>query len=111
LLGVSTADAQFRSRGSYGGGALFQSVQEHLRRAASVTHTRGREYDRFNNAMRHLSEFEAKLSRGQYDRGKLDRAIEDVNNVVRNNRLDRRDRNVLATDVERLRDFRARYRH
>jgi len=122
----TTANAQFgdRSRdrygnrgdygrGGYGQGAngLIQSVQEHLRRAASVGRPRGKEYNRFNNAMRHLSEFDTKLNRGQFDRGKLDRAIEDVNNVVRHNRLDRRDRNMLATDVDRLREFRSRSRY
>lgn len=100
-----------RSGYGYGSNGLVQSVQEHLRRAASFGRPHGKEYDRFNNAMRHLSEFDAKMSRGHYDRGKLDKAIEDVNNVVRHNHLDRRDRNMLATDVERLRDFRARYRY
>lgn len=102
-----------RDRGGYGygSGGLIQSVQEHLRRAASFGRTRGKDYKRVDNAMRHLSEFDSKMSRGHFDRGKLDHAIEDVNNVVRHNHIDRRDRNVLAMDLERLRDFRARYRY
>lgn len=131
VLGCTTANAQFgnrdpysnrdpygtrgpfgRDRGyGYGSGGLVQSVEEHLRRAASFGRGRGKEYKRVDNAMRHLSEFDSKMSRGRFDRGKLDRAINDVNNVVRHNHIDRRDRNVLATDVERLRDFRARYRY
>src|SRR4051794_23537819 len=115
MLMGTTANAQFgnRSRNPYGdhgfgGNGLIQSVQEHLRRAASFGRPRGKEYDRFNNAMRHLSEFDAKLNRGQFDRGKLDRAIEDVHNVVNHNRLERRDRDMLATDLNRLREFRSR---
>ncbi len=80
-----------------------------LERAASrnggyVSH---RERSRFDNAMRHLSEFQDRYYRGRFDRDRLDRAIDDVNNVVRHNPLDRYERDRLWNDLNNLRAFRA----
>jgi hypothetical protein len=132
LLGCFTANAQFgrrdpysnrdpygRGRGGYGYGdsGLIRSVADDVRRASSsrggfsLRRTSRKDHKRYDNALKHLSEFDSKLSRGHFDRGKLDHAIDDVNNIVRHNHIDRRDRDMLAMDVERLREFRARYRY
>src|SRR5688572_26392068 len=71
------------NRGGYGNRGVFASVQQNLRRAASESRgLSSREHDRYNNAFRHLSEFESRYAQGKWDNGKLDQAIEDVNNVV-----------------------------
>ena len=41
------------------------------------------ERDRYDHAIEHLSQFSAKLYSGRFDRGKLDRSIEYVRNVLR----------------------------
>jgi hypothetical protein len=70
-----------------------------------------RERERYDNALRHLSEFQDRLRQRQFDKGKLDQAIGDVQNIVDNNRLDRRAKNVLWRDLGALRTMRARYDH
>src|SRR5438876_9649242 len=78
-----------------------------LRRASRFARG-GREHERIDNAQRHLSEFDRMLSRGRYDQGRLNEAIEDVHNVVRNNYMPPRQRDILADDLQRLRALRAR---
>lgn len=80
-----------------------------LRRAGRFARG-GRERERIDNAQRHLYDVDRALNRGRYDRGRLDEAIEDVHNVVRNNNLPPRERDVLNDDLERLRELRARER-
>jgi hypothetical protein len=103
-------DPYYNGRPGYGQmrSDVIQVVESHLQRAAS--HNRyfnNKEAQRFDNAMRHLSEFDSRLRRGQFDTRSLDRAIDDVNNVVRHNSLDYRERDILIGDLGRLRDFRA----
>jgi hypothetical protein len=67
----------------------------------------GHERSRFDNAIRHLSEFDNRYDRGHFDKGKLDDAIGDVQNVVDHNPLDERGRRILWDDLSALRSFRA----
>jgi hypothetical protein len=67
----------------------------------------GRERVRYDNALHHLSEFQNELYRGRFDRGKLSRAIGNVQNVVRHNLLDDRARGMLLNDLNSLQAFRA----
>lgn len=78
-----------------------------LRRASRFARG-GREIDRIENAQRHLREFDRDLSRGRYDNGRMDEAIDDVHNVVRNNNLPPRERDILDDDLRQLRELRAR---
>ena len=80
-----------------------------LRRASRFA--RGeREHERIENATRHLREVDRELSRGRYDRGRFDEAIDDVNNVVRSNNMPPRERDVINDDLRQLRGLRARER-
>ena len=65
------------------------------------------ERSRFDNAIRHLSEFDNRYDRGHFDKGKLDDAIGDVQNVVDHNPLNERGRRILWDDLSALRGFRA----
>lgn len=67
----------------------------------------GRDRSRLSNALRHLSQFQDRYYRGDFDKGKLDEAIGDVQNVVDRNPLDGRARNMLWGDLNDLRAFRA----
>jgi hypothetical protein len=60
-----------------------------------------------DNAIRRLNEFDRAFRRGEFDRDCLNQAIEDVNNILRHNRLSPRARQILQQDVYRLREFRA----
>lgn len=90
-------------------------VEQTIEHLEAVAHNNGvysnRERARYDNALRHLGEFQAQLSRRHFDKDKLDQAIGDVQNVVDHNPMDRRAREVLWHDLGALRSMRARYDH
>jgi hypothetical protein len=92
---------QWRSR-------IFERVREDLEHVESETFY-GRDMYRLGQARRELDEMQAKLSAGRYDERELDDVIATLGNVVRDNRMSARDRDILFDDLERLRDFRQRH--
>lgn len=86
--------------------SLVARVQNDLRRAEHFTPPDGKEKERYFNAQHHLSQFDRELARGRFDKDKLDEAIDDVKNVVENNTLSPRDRDVLSGDLRDLRELR-----
>ena len=83
----------------------------HLQRIAAANTYSGKERSRYDAALTHLSQFVDKIQHGQFDRGKLDRSIDDVQNVLSKNPLDGRARDILNNDVMQLRRLRASYPH
>ena len=98
----------YAQRGTFGGRSVIGQTQSDLRRAGQLARGSRKERERIQNAARHLSEFDRKMSRGRFDKDVLDTAIDDVNNVVKNNTLSPNDRDVLNRDLQELRDMRAR---
>jgi hypothetical protein len=82
-------------------------VLRDLERAERSSGAEGRERERYQNAQRHLSQFDARLSQGDFDKDKLDVAIDDLKNVVEHNTLSPRARDNLADDLRDLRQLRA----
>ena len=76
-----------------------------LRRASRLEQG-SKERERYDNADRHLSQFDRELSRNRFDKDKLDLAIDDVNNVVERNTLSPRARDNLTQDLQDLRRLR-----
>jgi hypothetical protein len=68
-----------------------------------------KEMERYDHAMSHLSQFAQRLQTGKFNKGKLDQAIGDVQNVLNNNPLDGRARDILNRDVLELRRLRSNY--
>ena len=85
---------------------LVAHVQDDLQHAADFTRNNEKERVRYENAQHHLSEFDRELTRSHFDKGKLDDAINDLKNVVRNNTLNPRERDALAADLSDLRTLR-----
>jgi hypothetical protein len=85
---------------------LVSRVQNDLQRAADFTRTNEKERSRYENVQHHLSEFDRDLSRDHFDKGKLDAAIDNLKDVVKNNTLESHDRDALATDLSDLRTLR-----
>jgi hypothetical protein len=81
----------------------------HLERIAERNTYSGKERERYDNALRHLSQFTARIQQGRFDKDKLDEAIDDVQNVIDNNRMGERARRVLLRDVAELRRLRENY--
>jgi hypothetical protein len=85
---------------------LVSRVQTDLQRAADFTRTNEKERSRYENVQHHLSEFDRDLSRDHFDKGKLDDAIDNLKDVVKNNTLESHDRDALAMDLSDLRTLR-----
>jgi len=103
-------------RGGYGrqgsgygrGGNVVGRVMRDLEIAARTSgrHVDSHERNHFNRAMSELRTFEDRWQRGQWDNGRLDRAIEDLSHLADSRQLNPRDRRMLADDANLLRDFR-----
>ena len=85
---------------------LVEQSQTDLRFAVELARRHGKELQRIDFAQRHLSDFDRALSRGKWDKGKLDSAIDDLQNVVNHNTLEPEDRDRLRADLRGLRDLR-----
>jgi hypothetical protein len=85
---------------------LVAHVQEDLQRAADFTRENNKERDRYRDVQHHLSEFDRDLRAGKFDKGKLDDAINNLKDVVKNNTLESHDRDELARDLSDLRTLR-----
>lgn len=85
---------------------LVSRVQNDLQRAADFTRNNGKERERYENVQHHLSQFDRELRRDHFDKDKLDSAIDDLKNVVKNNTLEGHDRDALASDLSDLRTLR-----
>jgi hypothetical protein len=103
------AGAQYRDpyyRGPRQNG-LIGRVLADLDSARSYARLNGYDRDHFDQARRDLLIFQDHYARGQFDKDRLDGAIENIHHLVDSNRVNPRDRRLLARDMEALRDFRA----
>ncbi len=89
--------------------AAVDRTQNDLRRAEDFERHKGKEVSRYDNAQKHLSEFDRDFTRGHFDKDKLDTAIDDLKNVVDHNTLNPEDRDALGADLRDLRVMRAEH--
>jgi hypothetical protein len=66
-----------------------------------------RDFSRVNDLNRNLQQFEARMSRGQFDKDRLDHIIETLQHLADSHRLPQNARSMLYADVQDLRQFRA----
>jgi hypothetical protein len=116
LLGAAAgqAQAQYRDRdygyGGYGGGYgrgdnVIARVMSDVQRVGRGPY--GGSDRNVQRAMDELSRFDEKWRRGQWDQGRLDRAIERVSALANSRAVNPRDRQMLFQDANLLRNFRA----
>jgi hypothetical protein len=88
---------------------IFERVRQDVDYVQSETFPRGGDQFRLGRTLQELDELQGKLAAGRYDERELDEVIQALDRVVRDNRMSARNRQVLADDLDRLRDFRARH--
>jgi hypothetical protein len=90
----------------YGGGlrALVNRTQSDLRLAAHEEHQKGDQRDRYLNAQGHLSSFDRQLTKGKFDKGELDKSIDNIKAILDKNVLQASSRDALMRDLEELRE-------
>jgi len=86
---------------------LVGKSQRDLGEISNASSTSPKEKERYDNAMRHLSEFDDGLAQNKFEKGKLDNSIDDMDNVCKNNTLRPEERDVLLGDLQELRHLRA----
>ena len=89
------------------GPSLIESVERHLERVESDAYWSRGERHRAEVALGHLSHFDQRWHQGRFDNGQLGEAIEHIQGVLSHNRMNERQRDLLAQDVDALRGFRA----
>jgi hypothetical protein len=88
---------------------FFQRIREDLDNATSGASPYRGDPQRLARAKFQLNDLQAKMSRGVYDERQLNEVMNSLQRVVDSNRLAPRDRDILADDLKRLADFRARH--
>jgi hypothetical protein len=105
------ADDRYSREREYGYGRnpqfLIDRVMTDLNRAAERARLDGHERNHFDEVAGSLQEFESRWARGRFDTSKLDKAIHALEHLAQADRVRGRDRDMLARDVEDLRQFRA----
>jgi hypothetical protein len=89
---------------------LFSRIREDLDHVQRITFPFGSDQRRIVGAKQELDQLQDMQSHGRYDRRQLDDVIRAVGDVVADNRLASRDRDVLTDDLHRLQDFREHFR-
>ena len=102
-------DRDERFRGNEWRQRFFERIREDLEHVQSGAFPFGADQYRLARTKQELDELQSKLAAGRYDERELDEVIAAMDRVVRDNRLSRMDRDVLADDLSRLREFRARH--
>lgn len=87
--------------------SLVGRVIADLNTAAGNARLDGHEWKHFNEAAQKLREFADRLYQGKFDSGKLDKAIQNLEHLADADRVHPRDRNMLARDIEDLRQLRS----
>lgn len=103
-MALTTANAQDRVQDRERG--VIDRTQNDLRTAADFERHHGKDFARYDNAQKHLSDFDRDLTRGHFDKGKLDQSIGDMKDVVDHNTLDPAMRDSLQQDLADLRVIR-----
>ena len=85
---------------------LFWHVREDLEHVQAATFPVGRDQYRLQRTKQELNELQDKLSRGVYDERELDEVIGAMQQVVADNRLAPRDREMLNDNLRRMREYR-----
>jgi hypothetical protein len=96
-----------RQPGMYGRNAdpVGQTLRD-VQHVWSRSRVDGHERDHFRKVMESLQRFQDRASRGRFDRGQLDRAIDNLNDLARADQIHPQGRQVLRQRLYDLRSFR-----
>jgi hypothetical protein len=95
-----------RPRDIRAGGSVRHIIRD-VEQIAARSDVDRREARRFQRALQALYEFDARLSRGQFDRGRLDRAMNHLGGLAQARQVHPRFRNVLRGHLYQLQRMRA----
>ncbi|MFL6448837.1 MAG: hypothetical protein ACJ746_14290 [Bryobacteraceae bacterium] len=87
---------------------VVDRTQSDLRTAADLEIKHGDDHNRYKNAQGHLSTFDRKLVKGKFDKGELEKALDDIKDILDHNVLQASTRDSLMRDMTDLKVARDR---
>jgi hypothetical protein len=117
FLGLNAAaqdwyhDRDDRYRGDRWRAHVFLEVRTDLDHVWSARRASDRERARLQRTKDELTQLQADLDHGRWDNGILNDVIDSVRKSANDDRLAPRDRQVLADDVVRLKDYQDHHNH
>ena len=99
-----------RFRGEEWRAHVFMHVRSDLEHVWSG-HAADRERERLDKTKEELTKMQADLDQGRWDNGILNDVIDSIRKSANDDRLPPKDRDVLADDVVRLKDFQDHHNH
>lgn len=82
---------------------LIDRTQTDLRASNELEHGKDKQRERYRNAQKSLSTLDRHLTKGKYKKDDMDKAIEDIQNILDHNTLQASSRDALLRDVRDLR--------
>ena len=90
---------------------VVDRTQSDLRAAADLERSGEKEHGRYRDAQKDLSDFDRHVSKGHFDKDKLNHAIDRIKDILDHNTLQASSRDALTHDVEDLRIARDHFSH
>ncbi|HEY7390451.1 MAG TPA: hypothetical protein VH640_18180 [Bryobacteraceae bacterium] len=100
-----------RYRGEGWRAHVFMHVRTDLDHVWSAVHASDRERTRLQRTKEELTKMQADLDHGRWDNGLLNDVIDSIRKSSNDERLAPRDRQVLAEDLVRLKDYQDHHNH
>ena len=100
-----------RFRGEQWRSHIFLHVRTDLEHIRSAFQASSKERRRLERTREELSKMQADLSQGRFDNGFLNDVIDSIRKSSNDDRLAPRDRQVLADDLSRLKDYQDHHDH
>jgi hypothetical protein len=98
-------DREERFRGNAWRPKVFLNVRTDLEHVVDLGRASEIERKRLERTKEELTKMQADLDQGRWDNGLLNDTIDSIRKSANDDRLERRDRDVLADDVNRLKDY------
>jgi hypothetical protein len=104
-------DREDRFRGEDWRPHVFMHVRTDLDHVWSAFHASGKEQIRLDKTKEELTKMQADFDQGRWDNGILNDVIDSIRKSSNDERLEPRDRAVLADDLVRLKEFQDLHNH
>ena len=104
-------DREERFRGEAWRPHIFMHVRTDLEHVWSAVRASDKERQRLERTKEELTQMQADLDRGRWDNGVLNDVIDSIRKSSNDERLAERDREVLADDLVRLKEFQDKHNH
>ncbi|MGA7413559.1 MAG: hypothetical protein WBW33_24000 [Bryobacteraceae bacterium] len=84
---------------------MIQHVQDDLHTIQPAGPHQGKDRERIQDALKHLSDLDRHMTKDKFSKGAIDDAIGNVQGILNHNTLETRERDMLNADVHDLREL------